>query len=99
MGEMIKLAVVDCANGQQIASVGLNGYKVMSESPLQSDKTQRLIWSFAILADTKQALKAAWATQQPVQLRTEVGQVATARVAALPVGVGGLGLFEFLQPE
>ncbi len=99
MDTMIRLSVVDGSDGRQIASVGLKEYKAMSKNPLQRDKTQRLIWSFAILADTDQILKLAWATQQPIRLRTEVGHVATAHVVALPANIGGFGLFEFLTSK
>lgn len=94
MGNIIQVTLSD-ETDQPIAQIGLNGYRTLSTSPLHATQAQRLIWSFVILQDDNSEVKAAWATQRPLQLQTQNGKVATVRVAALPTSEHGVGLLEF----
>ena len=77
-------------NGKPIAKVILNGYNISAENAPLSLGAMR---SFKLVEGD---LWDEWNTREKFILRLEDGQIAKARVAALPAEVDSFGLIEFL---
>lgn len=77
-------------HGKEVAQIVLNGYNIKAGGPLGKSGAMR---SFKL---TDGDLWSYWDIQSTFTVFAEDGQVAEARVAAMPVEYGALGFIEFL---
>lgn len=96
MANITEALIQNIAQTQQIAKIGLNGYKSFTQSPTRQKGSSRLIWSFTILEGNRKELKKSWMNNQAVTLKTSQGNTVNVRVAAYPIDDQSFGLLEFL---
>lgn len=77
-------------NGKEVAQIVLNGYNIKAGGPLGKTGAMR---SFRL---TDGDLWNYWDVQSTFTVFAEDGQIAEARVAAMPAEMGALGFIEFL---
>ncbi len=96
MANVSEVTIRELSGKQQIARVGLNGYKSFTKNPTSQTSPSRLIWSFTVLDGNRGPLEQSWSQRRPVLLCTPNGKSAHVRVVAMPVDKDSFGLIEFL---
>lgn len=92
MGTYTEVALF--SNDEQIGTIGLNGYKAFTASPIEQASRPRLVWGFAVIDGNRQRMHKAWSHGDTVEIQTTKHK-ASARILAYPTSKDGHGLIEF----